>query len=210
MLGEPGSGVGGPDGQVSFPQPGAPPAGPACLSLAPRKRAKAAQSARAAKRDPCSRAVFVGAAPPVVLRWGRVSRAWPGAPTDVAVCAPRPQDWSDSLARQAQARAALCGAPAPSPASVPRASRHVGWNAQLLPAGSAAFVHVVGLWFSEGRQYRHSAAECAPNATCARYTQVRPGFQPWAPALLGCSEGLQFVLKLVIAFPPAGCPFFSF
>ena len=126
------------------------------------------------------------------------------------MCVPCPQDWSDSLARQAQARAALCGAPAPSPASVPLAARHVGWNTQLLPAGSTAFVHVVGLWFSEGRQYSHSAAECAPNATCARYTQVRPGSQPWAPALLGCSQGLQFVLKLVVAFPPASCPFFSF
>ena len=115
---------------------------------------------------------------------------------------PAPQDWSDSLAWEAQARAALCGAPAPSPASVPRAARHVGWNAQLLPAGSATFVHVVGLWFSEGRQYSHAAAECAPNATCARYTQVRPAFSTRAPALLGCSESLQFVLKLVVAFPP--------
>ncbi|XP_065781066.1 C-type lectin domain family 18 member A-like isoform X1 [Muntiacus reevesi] len=114
-------------------------------------------------------------------------------------------DWSDSLARQAQARAALCGAPAPSPASVPRAARHVGWNAQLLPAGSAAFVYVVGLWFSEGQQYSLSAAECAPNATCARYTQL-----VWATSSqLGCGRqlcsGAQGELEaFVCAYSPGG------
>ncbi|XP_061242694.1 C-type lectin domain family 18 member C-like isoform X1 [Bos javanicus] len=114
-------------------------------------------------------------------------------------------DWSDSLAWQAQARAALCGAPAPSPASVPRAARHVGWNAQLLPAGSATFVHVVGLWFSEGRQYSHAAAECAPNATCARYTQL-----VWATSSqLGCGRhlcsGAQGELEaFVCAYSPGG------
>ncbi|XP_069408455.1 C-type lectin domain family 18 member A isoform X2 [Ovis canadensis] len=114
-------------------------------------------------------------------------------------------DWSDSLARQAQARAALCGAPAPSPASVPRAARHVGWNAQLLPAGSATFVHVVGLWFSEGRQYSHAAAECAPNASCARYTQL-----VWATSSqLGCGRhlcsGAQGELEaFVCAYSPGG------
>ncbi|XP_055407943.1 LOW QUALITY PROTEIN: C-type lectin domain family 18 member C-like [Bubalus kerabau] len=114
-------------------------------------------------------------------------------------------DWSDSLAWEAQARAALCGAPAPSPASVPRAARHVGWNAQLLPAGSATFVHVVGLWFSEGRQYSHAAAECAPNATCARYTQL-----VWATSSqLGCGRhlcsGAQGELEaFVCAYSPGG------
>ncbi|XP_070244834.1 C-type lectin domain family 18 member A isoform X1 [Bos mutus] len=114
-------------------------------------------------------------------------------------------DWSDSLAWQAQARAALCGAPAPSPASVPRAARHVGWNAQLLPAGSVTFVHVVGLWFSEGRQYSHAAAECAPNATCARYTQL-----VWATSSqLGCGRhlcsGAQGELEaFVCAYSPGG------
>ncbi|KAF6288471.1 hypothetical protein mRhiFer1_009183 [Rhinolophus ferrumequinum] len=80
-------------------------------------------------------------------------------------------DWSESLARQAQARAALCGAPAPSLASTRWATPQVGWNVQLLPTGSASFFHVVGLWFAEGQWYNHAAAECAHNATCTHYTQ---------------------------------------
>lgn len=86
-------------------------------------------------------------------------------------------DWSESLARQAQARAALCGAPAPNLASTGRATPQVGWNVQLLPTGSASFLHVVGLWFAESQWYNHAAAECAHNATCIHYTQVRPGYQ---------------------------------
>nr|XP_012627927.1 uncharacterized protein LOC105875436 isoform X4 [Microcebus murinus] len=78
-------------------------------------------------------------------------------------------DWSESLARLAQARAALCGTPGPSPAS----ALHVGWNEQLQPAGLASFAEVVSLWFAEGQRYSHAAAECAHNATCARYTQKR-------------------------------------
>lgn len=87
------------------------------------------------------------------------------------------QDWSENLARQAQARATLCGAPAPSLPSTHRATPQVGWNVQLLPKGSASFIHVVDLWFAEGQQYSHAAAECAHNATCTHYTQVRPGYQ---------------------------------
>lgn len=98
-----------------------------------------------------------------------------GPLTDVCLC--YSQDWSESLARQAQARAALCGAPAPSLASTRRATPQVGWNVQLLPTGSASFFHVVGLWFAEGQWYNHAAAECAHNATCTHYTQVRPGYQ---------------------------------
>lgn len=52
---------------------------------------------------------------------------------------------------------------------------------QLLPAGSASFVSVVGLWFAEGRRYSHAAAECAHNATCTHYTQVRLWHQPRPP-----------------------------
>lgn len=100
------------------------------------------------------------------------------------------QDWSENLAQWAQARAALCGAPAASPVSASGATPQLGWNVQLLPVGSASFIHVVGLWFSEGQQYSHAAAECDPNATCTHYTQVRPGYQmpgPWAPGV--SSEG---------------------
>lgn len=82
--------------------------------------------------------------------------------------------------------------------------QQVGWNVQLLPVGSASFVHVVGLWFAEGQRYSYTAAECAPNATCTHYTQVRlcPWLQgPWATG--GSSEGLPFVLKLVVTFPPS-------
>lgn len=114
------------------------------------------------------------------------------------------QDWSESLAQWAQARAALCGAPAQCPVSTPGAAPQVGWNVQLLSVGLASFVHVVGLWFAEGQQYSHTAAECARNATCTRYTQVRPGYQLQAPWTSGASsEALQLVLKVVVAaFPP--------
>ena len=70
--------------------------------------------------------------------------------------------------------AALCGRPAPSLGPTHWATSHVGWNVQLLPVGSASFVQVVGLWFAEGQWYSHEAAECAHNATCTHYTQVRP------------------------------------
>lgn len=83
------------------------------------------------------------------------------------------QDWSESLAQIAQARAALCNTSVtPNLASAPRHTPQVGWNVQLLPKGSASFVEVVNLWFAEGLQYRHGDAECAPNATCTHYTQV--------------------------------------
>lgn len=97
---------------------------------------------------------------------------WPGSEyEDVCIC--HFQDWSESLAQLAQARAALCGTSAtPNLASTPPHTLHVGWNVQLLPVGSASFVDVVNLWFAEGLQYRHGDAECAPNATCAHYTQV--------------------------------------
>ncbi|XP_057568105.1 C-type lectin domain family 18 member A-like isoform X2 [Hippopotamus amphibius kiboko] len=114
-------------------------------------------------------------------------------------------DWSESLARQAQTRAALCGAPAPSPASVPRAAPQVGWNVQLLPVGSGSFIHVVGLWFSEGQQYSHAAAECAPNATCTHYTQL-----VWATSSqLGCGRhpcsGAKGEMEaFVCAYSPGG------
>ncbi|XP_057170119.1 C-type lectin domain family 18 member C-like isoform X2 [Ursus arctos] len=114
-------------------------------------------------------------------------------------------DWSESLARWAQARAALCGAPAQSPASAPWATQQVGWNVQLLPAGSASFVGVVGLWFAEGRWYSHAAAECARNATCTHYTQL-----VWATSSqLGCGwhrcSGAQAELEaFVCAYSPGG------
>ncbi|XP_031313956.1 C-type lectin domain family 18 member C isoform X1 [Camelus dromedarius] len=114
-------------------------------------------------------------------------------------------DWSENLARQARTRAAFCGAPAPSPASVPRATPQVGWNVQLLPAGSASFIHVVGLWFSEGQQYSHVAAECTPNATCTHYTQL-----VWATSSqLGCGRhpcsGAQAGMEaFVCAYSPGG------
>ncbi|CAD7689143.1 unnamed protein product [Nyctereutes procyonoides] len=114
-------------------------------------------------------------------------------------------DWSESLARWAQARAALCGAPTQSPASAPRATQQVGWNVQLLPIGSASFIHVVGLWFAEGQWYSHSAAECAHNATCTHYTQL-----VWATSSqLGCGRhrcsGAQAEMEaFVCAYSPGG------
>ncbi|KAM9048400.1 C-type lectin domain family 18 member A-like isoform 1-T2 [Megaptera novaeangliae] len=114
-------------------------------------------------------------------------------------------DWSESLAQQAQTRAALCGAPAPRPASVPRATPQVGWNVQLLPVSSLSFTHVVGLWFLEGQQYSQAAAECAPNATCAHYTQL-----VWATSSqLGCGRhpcpGAQGEMEaFVCAYSPGG------
>lgn len=89
------------------------------------------------------------------------------------VCFCHSQDWSESLAQLAEARAALCGTSVtPNLASTPGHNPHVGWNVQLMPMGSASFVEVVNLWFAEGLQYRHGDAECAHNATCAHYTQV--------------------------------------
>ncbi|KAF6288472.1 hypothetical protein mRhiFer1_009183 [Rhinolophus ferrumequinum] len=114
-------------------------------------------------------------------------------------------DWSESLARQAQARAALCGAPAPSLASTRWATPQVGWNVQLLPTGSASFFHVVGLWFAEGQWYNHAAAECAHNATCTHYTQL-----VWATSSqLGCgrhpcSGGQAEMEAFVCAYSPGG------
>ncbi|XP_047692973.1 C-type lectin domain family 18 member C-like isoform X2 [Prionailurus viverrinus] len=114
-------------------------------------------------------------------------------------------DWSESLARWAQAKAALCGAPAPKSASAPRATQQVGWNVQLLPVGSASFVHVVGLWFAEGQRYSYTAAECAPNATCTHYTQL-----VWATSSqLGCGRqpcsGAQAEIEaFVCAYSPGG------
>ncbi|XP_073911766.1 C-type lectin domain family 18 member A-like isoform X3 [Castor canadensis] len=91
-------------------------------------------------------------------------------------------DWSESLAQMAQAKAALCGTPAPSLASAPGRESQVGWNVQLLPTGTVSFVEVVSLWFAEGQQYNHAAAECARNATCTHYTQL-----VWATSSqLGC------------------------
>ncbi|KAF7462227.1 hypothetical protein GHT09_012934 [Marmota monax] len=84
----------------------------------------------------------------------------------------RRMDWSESLAQLAYARAALCGAPTPILTSDPRRVPQVGWNVQLLPAGLASFVEVVSLWYAEGQQYSHAAAECTHNATCTHYTQV--------------------------------------
>ena len=48
--------------------------------------------------------------------------------------------------------------------------------------------------------------ETAPNRL------LRPWDSPGKNTGVGChrSEGLQFVLKLVVAFPPDSCPFFSF
>ncbi|KAL2762149.1 C-type lectin domain family 18 member C isoform X2, partial [Daubentonia madagascariensis] len=90
--------------------------------------------------------------------------AQPGPPPAANM---RRMDWSESLARLAQARAAFCGTPDPSLAS----ALQVGWNEQLQPAGLASFVEVVSLWFAEGQWYSHAAAECAHNATCTHYTQ---------------------------------------
>lgn len=83
-----------------------------------------------------------------------------------------PQDWSENLAQLAQARAALCGMPAPDLASAPRRTQQMGWNMQLLPEGSVSFVEVINLWFAEGQWYSHETAECARNSTCTHYTQV--------------------------------------
>ncbi|KAH0513249.1 C-type lectin domain family 18 member A [Microtus ochrogaster] len=115
-------------------------------------------------------------------------------------------DWSESLARIAQARAALCGISAtPNLASFPRHTPQVGWNVQLLPVGSASFVEVVNLWFAEGLQYRHGDAECAHNATCTHYTQL-----VWATSSqLGCGRHLCSVDQaametFVCAYSPGG------
>ncbi|XP_045389921.1 C-type lectin domain family 18 member A isoform X2 [Lemur catta] len=113
----------------------------------------------------------------------------------------RRMDWSDSLARLAQARAALCGTLAPGLASAPQ----VGWNEQLQPAGLASFVEVVSLWFAEGQRYSHATAECAHNATCAHYTQL-----VWATSSqLGCgrhlcSVGQAAMEAFVCAYSPGG------
>ncbi|XP_052584788.1 C-type lectin domain family 18 member A-like isoform X1 [Peromyscus californicus insignis] len=115
-------------------------------------------------------------------------------------------DWSESLARTAQARAALCGTSAtPNVASAPRHTPQVGWNVQLLPVGSATFAEVVNLWFAEGLQYRHGDAECAHNATCTHYTQL-----VWATSSqLGCGRHLCSVDQtameaFVCAYSPGG------
>ncbi|XP_054552970.1 C-type lectin domain family 18 member A-like isoform X3 [Talpa occidentalis] len=110
-------------------------------------------------------------------------------------------DWSETLARWAQSRAALCGALLLSPVT----AQEVGWNVQLLPKGSVPFPHVVGLWFSEGQQYNHAAAECALNTTCAHYTQL-----VWATSSqLGCGRqpcsGAQAGMEaFVCAYSPGG------
>nr|XP_011755831.1 C-type lectin domain family 18 member C isoform X2 [Macaca nemestrina] len=114
-------------------------------------------------------------------------------------------DWSDSLAQLAQARAALCGTPTPSLASAPWHTLQVGWNVQLLPAGSASFVEVVSLWFAEGQRYSHAAGECARNATCTHYTQL-----VWATSSqLGCGRHLcsadqAAIEAFVCAYSPGG------
>ncbi|KAM5297620.1 C-type lectin domain family 18 member C-like isoform 2-T2 [Glossophaga mutica] len=117
----------------------------------------------------------------------------------------RRMDWSESLARQAQARAALCGGPAPSLGPTYPSTSHLGWNVQLLPVGSASFAQVVGLWFEEGQWYSHVAAECAHNATCTHYTQL-----VWATSSqLGCGRhpcsGHQAEMEaFVCAYSPGG------
>ncbi|XP_060247940.1 C-type lectin domain family 18 member C isoform X2 [Meriones unguiculatus] len=115
-------------------------------------------------------------------------------------------DWSENLAQLAQTRAALCGATAtPNLASTPQHTPQVGWNVQLLPAGSASFVEAINLWFAEGLQYRHRDAECAHNATCIHYTQL-----VWATSSqLGCGRHLCFVDQkameaFVCAYSPGG------
>uniref|UniRef100_A0A8C9GBN9 C-type lectin domain family 18 member A n=1 Tax=Piliocolobus tephrosceles TaxID=591936 RepID=A0A8C9GBN9_9PRIM len=114
-------------------------------------------------------------------------------------------DWSDSLAQLAQAGAALCGTPIPSLVSAPWRTLQVGWNVQLLPAGSASFVEVVSLWFAEGQRYSHTAGECARNATCTHYTQL-----VWATSSqLGCgrhlcSAGQAVTEAFVCAYSPGG------
>ncbi|XP_048210760.1 C-type lectin domain family 18 member A-like isoform X2 [Perognathus longimembris pacificus] len=114
-------------------------------------------------------------------------------------------DWSESLAQLAQARAALCGTPASSLTSAPQRAPQVGWNTQLLPAGSASFVQVVSLWFAEGQQYSHVATECAHNTTCSHYTQL-----VWATSSqVGCgwhlcSKGRAAMEAFVCAYSPGG------
>ncbi|KAM9607405.1 LOW QUALITY PROTEIN: C-type lectin domain family 18 member C-like [Trichechus inunguis] len=114
-------------------------------------------------------------------------------------------DWSESLARLAQNRAALCRALAPSLASAPHHTQQVGWNVQLLPTASASFVEVVSLWFTEGQRYSHAAAECAHNATCTHYTQL-----VWATSSqLGCGQhrcsvGQTEMEAFVCAYSPGG------
>nr|XP_003472165.1 C-type lectin domain family 18 member A [Cavia porcellus] len=98
----------------------------------------------------------------------------------------RRMDWSENLAQLAQARAALCGMPAPDLASAPRRTQQMGWNMQLLPEGSVSFVEVINLWFAEGQWYSHETAECARNSTCTHYTQL-----VWATSSqLGCGQHL--------------------
>uniref|UniRef100_G1RUD3 C-type lectin domain-containing protein n=1 Tax=Nomascus leucogenys TaxID=61853 RepID=G1RUD3_NOMLE len=119
--------------------------------------------------------------------------------------APMAGDWSDSLAQLAQARAAHCGTPTLSLASAPWHTLQVGWNVQLLPAGSASFVEVVSLWFAEGQRYSHAAGECARNANCTHYTQL-----VWATSSqLGCgrhlcSAGQAAIEAFVCAYSPGG------
>ncbi|CAM4541527.1 unnamed protein product [Lepidochelys kempii] len=112
-------------------------------------------------------------------------------------------EWSEKLAQLAQERAASCLAGAP-PHPPPHA-QHVGWNAQLLPAGVASFAAVVELWFSEGQSYNYQAAQCMENATCSHYTQL-----VWATSSrLGCGkhaciEGQERREAFVCAYSPGG------
>uniref|UniRef100_A0A8C3STK4 EGF-like domain-containing protein n=1 Tax=Chelydra serpentina TaxID=8475 RepID=A0A8C3STK4_CHESE len=112
-------------------------------------------------------------------------------------------DWSGKLAQLAQERAARCLAGAlPHP---PHHAQHVGWNAQLLPAGAASFAAVVELWFSEGQSYDYQAAQCLENTTCSHYTQL-----VWATSSrLGCGkhaciEGQERREAFVCAYAPGG------
>ncbi|XP_075796740.1 C-type lectin domain family 18 member A isoform X1 [Pelodiscus sinensis] len=108
-------------------------------------------------------------------------------------------DWSEALAQLAQERAASCLVGAPPPA------QHVGWNAQLLPAGAAGFAAVVELWHREGRRYDYRAAQCTGNATCSHYTQL-----VWATSSrLGCGKqvctvGQERREAFVCAYFPGG------
>ncbi|XP_010642713.1 C-type lectin domain family 18 member C isoform X3 [Fukomys damarensis] len=117
----------------------------------------------------------------------------------------RRMDWNESLAQLAQARAALCGTPAPDPAPVPRHTPQMGWNMHLLPEGLVSFTGVVNLWFAEGQRYSYEAAECARNATCTHYTQL-----VWATSSqLGCgrhlcSMGKAVMEAFVCAYSPGG------
>ncbi|XP_043351132.1 C-type lectin domain family 18 member C isoform X2 [Dermochelys coriacea] len=112
-------------------------------------------------------------------------------------------DWSEKLAQLAQERAASCLVGAlPHP---PHHAQHVGWNAQLLPAGVASFATVVELWFNEGQSYNYHAAQCMENATCSHYTQL-----VWATSSrLGCGkhaciEGQERREAFVCAYSPGG------